>query len=336
MKGFTNQNARTLEEAVALAQEALQAGQSVSFAGGGTDLLQLMKDRVVNRPGSGQPDVLVNLKTVEGLDQVTSTGQDGVTIGGLTTLGALVEDPVIRDRFTSLAEAAESVATPQIRHAGTLAGNVVQRPWCWYYRNGFPCFKAGGDQCFSITGENQLHAIFGGGPSYIVHPSDLAPALVALDATFRIVGPGGERTLSGADFFVLPSQDAEHENVLRDDEVLASVALPAPRAGVRSTYHKVMDRDAWTHALVSAAIVLEMDGDVCRQARIVLGGVAPVPWRVPDAENMLAGQRVTPDLAREVGAAAVAEARPLSKNAYKVPLTRGVVERTVLALATSA
>jgi len=336
MKGFTNQNARTLEEAVALAQEALQAGQSVSFAGGGTDLLQLMKDRVVNRPGSGQPDVLVNLKTVEGLDQVTSTGQDGVTVGGLITLGALVEDPVIRDRFTSLAEAAESVATPQIRHAGTLAGNVVQRPWCWYYRNGFPCFKAGGDQCFSITGENQLHAIFGGGPSYIVHPSDLAPALVALDATFRIVGPGGERTLSGADFFVLPSQDAEHENVLRDDEVLASVALPAPRAGVRSTYHKVMDRDAWTHALVSAAVVLEMDGDVCRQARIVLGGVAPVPWRVPDAENMLAGQRVTPDLAREVGAAAVAEARPLSKNAYKVPLTRGVVERTVLALATSA
>ena len=336
MKGFTNQNARTLEEAVALAQEALQAGQSVSFAGGGTDLLQLMKDRVVNRPGSGQPDVLVNLKTVEGLDQVTSTGQDGVTIGGLTTLGALVEDPVIRDRFTSLAEAAESVATPQIRHAGTLAGNVVQRPWCWYYRNGFPCFKAGGNQCYSITGENQLHAIFGGGPSYIVHPSDLAPALVAMDATFRIVGPGGERTLSGADFFVLPSQDAEHENVLRDDEVLASVALPAPRAGVRSTYHKVMDRDAWTHALVSAAVVLEMDGDVCRQARIVLGGVAPVPWRVPDAENMLAGQRVTPDLAREVGAAAVAEARPLSKNAYKVPLTRGVVERTVLALATSA
>ncbi len=336
MKGFTNQNARTLEEAVALAQEALQAGQSVSFAGGGTDLLQLMKDRVVNRPGSGQPDVLVNLKTVEGLDQVTSTGQDGVTVGGLTTLGALVEDPVIRDRFTSLAEAAESVATPQIRHAGTLAGNVVQRPWCWYYRNGFPCFKAGGDQCFSITGENQLHAIFGGGPSYIVHPSDLAPALVALDATFRIIGPGGERTLSGADFFVLPSQDAEHENVLRDDEVLASVALPAPRAGVRSTYHKVMDRDAWTHALVSAAVVLEMDGDVCRQARIVLGGVATVPWRVPDAENMLAGQRVTPDLAREVGAAAVAEARPLSKNAYKVPLTRGVVERTVLALATSA
>ena len=335
MKAFTNQNARTLDEAVALAQDALRDGRSVSFVAGGTDLLQLMKDKVVNRPGSGEPDVLVNLKTVDGLDGVASRGQDGVIVGGLTTLGALSEHPVIRDQFTVLAEAAESVATPQIRNAGTLAGNVVQRPWCWYYRNGFPCYKAGGNRCFSIAGENQLHAIFGGGPSYIVHPSDLAPALVALDATFRIVGPGGERTLSGSDFFVLPRQDAEHENVLADDEVLASVELAAPRDGVRSAYHKVMDREAWTHALVSAAVVLDMNGDVCRGARIVLGGVAPIPWRVPEAERMLVGQRVTPELAREVGAAAVAGARPLSKNGYKVPLTRGVVERTVLALATS-
>ena len=336
MKAFTNQNARTLDEAVALVQEARRNGQSVSFVGGGTDLLQLMKDKVVNRPGSGDPDVLVNLKTVDGLDGVTSMGQDGLTVGGLITLDTLIEHPVIRDQFTVLAEAAESVATPQIRMAGTLAGNVVQRPWCWYYRNGFPCYKAGGSQCFSIAGENQLHAIFGGGPSFIVHPSDLAPALVALDATFRIVGPGGERTLSGSDFFVLPRQDAEHENVLGDNEVLASVDLPAPRDGVRSAYHKVMDREAWTHALVSAAVVLDMNGDVCREARIVLGGVAPIPWRIPQAESMLVGQRVTPELARAVGAAAVAGARPLSKNAYKVPLTRGVVERTVLALAASA
>jgi len=336
MKAFTNQNPRTLDEAVSLAREALQAGQSVSFAGGGTDLLQLMKDRLVNRPGSGQPDVLVNLKTVDGLDEISSTAEGGVTIGGLTTLGTLTEHPVIRDRFTSLAEAAESVATPQIRNAGTVAGNVVQRPWCWYYRNDFPCFKAGGNQCFSVVGENQLHAIFGGGPSYIVHPSDLAPALVAHDATFRIVGPEGERTLSGSDFFVLPSQDAEHENVLQDDEVLASITLAAPSDGVRSAYHKVMDREAWTHALASAAVVLDMNGDVCREARIVLGGVAPIPWRVPEAEGLLAGQRVTPELAREVGVAAVAGARPLLKNRYKVPLTRGVAERTVLALATSA
>ena len=335
MRTFTNSNARNLEEAVALAQEARREGQAVSFASGGTDLLQLVKDRTINRPGSGVPDVLVNLKTISGLDQVTSSGS-GVSIGGLTTLTALSRHPRIRSEFTVLAEAAESVASPQIRNVGTLAGNVCQRPWCWYYRNGFPCYKAGGNECFSVSGENQLHAIFGGGPSFIVHPSDTAPALVALDATFRIIGPEGERTLSGSDFFVLPRQDAEHENVLGDDEVVASIELPAPRTGVRSTYHKVMDRDAWTHALVSAAVVLEMNGDVVREARIVLGGVAPIPWRVPAAESLLAGQRVTPELAAQVGEAAVVGAQPLAKNGYKVPLTRGVVARTVLGLATSA
>ena len=335
MRTFTNANARNLQEAVALAQEARREGQAVSFAGGGTDLLQLVKNKTVNRPGSGVPDVLVNLKAVSGLDQVTSRN-DGVSIGGLTTLDALSRHPLIRGQFTVLAEAAESVATPQIRNVGTLAGNVCQRPWCWYYRNGFPCYKAGGNQCFSVVGENQLHAIFGGGPSYIVHPSDTAPALVALDATFEIVGPEGERTLSASEFFVLPSQDPEHENVLGDDEVLAAIELPAPRADVQSTYHKIMDREAWTHAVVSAAVVLEMNGDVCREARIVLGGVAPIPWRVPEAERLLVGQRVTPELASRVGEAAVAGAMPLAKNAYKVPLTKGVVERTVLTLATSA
>ncbi len=336
MKTFASQNARTVAEAVTIAQTVTSDGRSVSFAAGGTDLLQLVKDRIANRPGSGAPDVLVNLKTVAGLDQVAANGQGGLTVGGLATLAALSANAAIRDRYTVLAEAAESVATPQIRNVGTLAGNVCQRPWCWYYRNGFPCYKAGGNECFSIAGENQLHAIFGGGPSFIVHPSDVAPALVALDASFRIVGPDGERTLSGSDFFVLPRQDAEHENVLGDDEVLVSVALPEPRTGVRSSYHKVMDRDAWTHALVSAAVVLEMDGEVCREARIVLGGVAPIPWRIPAAERLLAGQRITPELADAVGVAAVAGARPLAKNAYKVPLTRRVVERAVLALGTAA
>jgi xanthine dehydrogenase YagS FAD-binding subunit len=333
MKTIANRNASTLQEAVALAEAARADGQSVSFAGGGTDLLQLVKDRVPNRPGSGPPDVLVNLKTVDGLDGIASRGGGGLDVGGLTTLRALEDDATIRERFTALAEAAESVATPQIRNVGTVAGNLVQRPWCWYYRNGFPCYKAGGNRCFSVAGENQLHAIFGGGPSYIVHPSDLAPALVAMDATFLVVGPSGERTLPAADFFVSPREDAEHENVLADSEVLASVELPGPAGGTRSAYHKVMDREAWTHALVSAAVVLEMDGDVCNEARIVLGGVAPIPWRVPEAERLLAGQRITPQLAAQVGAAAVAGARPLSNNAYKVALTSGVVERTLMTLA---
>ena len=327
MKSFSNANARDVQHAVTLAQQARREGRSVAFAGGGSDLLGMVKERIVS------PDVLVNLKTIKGLDQVESA-RGGVTIGGQITLDTLSRHPVIRRDYRVLAEAAASVATPQIRNFGTLAGNLCQRPWCWYFRNGFPCYKAGGNQCFSITGENQFHAIFGGGPSFIVHPSDTAPALVALGATFRVVGPSGERTVAAADFFALPTADPARENVLANDEVLASVALPAPRPATRSTYHKELDREAWTHAVVSAAIVVEMDGEVCRAARIVLGGVAPIPWRVPGAERLLAGQRITGELAAKVGEAAVAGARPLAKNAYKVPLTKNIVARTTLNLTT--
>jgi len=323
MKTFANANARDLHQAVTLSHQARRDGRTVAFAGGGSDLLGLVKERIAT------PDVLVNLKTIKGLDQVTAAG-GGAKIGGLITLDALHRDALIRRQYAVLAEAAGSVATPQIRNVGTLAGNVCQRPWCWYYRNGFPCYKAGGKQCFSIAGENQFHAIFGGGPSFIVHPSDTAPALVALDAKFRVVGPSGERTLAAADFFVLPRQDAARENALADDEVLAEIHLPPVRPGTRSTYHKILDREAWTHAVVSAAIVLEMDKDVCRSARIVLGGVAPIPWRVPEAERLLAGQRITAELAAKAGEVALAGATPLAKNAYKVPLTKAVVRRTVL------
>jgi xanthine dehydrogenase YagS FAD-binding subunit len=299
-----------------------------AFAGGGSDLLQLVKERVVS------PDVIVNLKTVAGTNGVASES-GGHRLGGLMTLTAVQKDAIVRERYTVLAEAAETVATPQIRNVGTLAGNVCQRPWCWYYRNGFPCFKAGGNQCFSFAGENQFHAIFGGGPSYIVHPSDTAPALVALDARFRVTGPSGTREVPAAEFFVLPRQNAVAENTLAADEVLVSAWLPAPRAGTRSGYRKIMDREAWTHAIVSVAVVLEMDGSTCRSARIVLGGVAPVPWRLPEVEKLLAGQRITEELAARAGELAIAGARPLSKNAYKIPMTRGLVRRTILEIGTS-
>ena len=236
-----------------------------------------------------------------------------------------------------LAEAAESVATPQIRNVGTLAGNVCQRPWCWYFRNGFPCFKAAASTCFSITGENQFHAIFGGGPSFIVHPSDTAPALVALDAKFRIVGTDGRAHRAGGRLLrAAASRTPRARTCWPTTRCWRRSNCPQPRPGTRSTYHKVLDREAWTHAVVSAAVVLEMDKDVCRSARIVLGGVAPIPWRVPEAEKLLAGQRITPELAARAGEAAVAGATPLAKNAYKVPLTKAVVRRTVLELAQRA
>ncbi len=329
MKALTNANPRDLRQAVALAQQARSEGRQAMIAGGGSDLLGMVKDRIVT------PDVLIHLRAIKGLDQVTTAG-GVVNIGGQITLDALSRHPLIRRDYAVLAEAAESVATPQIRNAGTLAGNVCQRPWCWYYRNGFPCFKAGGNTCFSINGENQFHAIFGGGPSFIVHPSDTAPALVALNAKFKIVGPKGDRTVSAADFFILPKQNAARENALGDDEVLASIELPAARPGTRSNYHKVLDREAWTHAVVSAAVVLVMDKGVCSAARVVLGGVAPIPWHVPDAERMLTGQRITPELAARAAQIAVAGATPLAKNAYKVPLLREIVQRTVLGVATRA
>src|SRR5262245_7161431 len=304
MKTFTNSNARDFREAATLVQQARRQGREASFVGGGSDLLALIKERIA------APDVLVNLKSIKGLDQVKTTG-GGVNIGGLITLDALSRNDLVRRQYSVLAEAAETVATPQIRNVGTLAGNVCQRPWCWYYRNGFPCYKNGGNACFSFAGENQFHAIFGGGPSYIVHPSDTAVALLALDAKFRLVGPSGERILAAQDFFNLPQQNAARENVLAADEALAEVQLAAPRAGSRSAYHKIMDREAWTHAVVSAAIVLEMDRETRRSARVVLGGVAPIPWRLPEVERMLAGQRITEALAAKTAEAALEGAKPL-------------------------
>lgn len=337
MKAFANRKAQTVLEAVAVARSTLDRGQAVSFAGGGTDLLQLVKDRIPNRPNLGQPDVLVDLKSIRALGIADVVVESGLMrLGALATLTEIGSAPFVRERYTVLAEAADSVATPQIRNVGTVGGNLAQRPWCWYFRNGFPCYKAGGDRCFSAGGENQLHAIFGGGPSYIVHPSDLAPAVVALGATIRIAGPNGERAVPAAEFFVLPRQDARHENILADDEIITRVDVPTLAPGTRSTYRKIMDREAWTHALASAAVVLRMEGEVCREARIVLGGVAPVPWRVTAAEALLVGQRVTRELARSVSEAAVADARPLARNAYKVPLTRKLVERTALELAAGA
>jgi len=326
MKSFSSTSARDLQQATKVLADARAAGQHAVIAGGGSDLLGMVKERLI------APDLIVRLAGMKDLNQIRAE-RGGITIGGQATLDAISRHETIRSRYTVLAEAAESVATPQIRNVGTLAGNVNQRPWCWYYRNGFTCFKNGGNTCYSAAGENHFHAIFGGGPSYIVHPSDTAPALVALDATFRIAGPKGERTVPAAQFFALPTVNPAKENVLADDEILVSVTIPEPKRTLRSTYHKVLDREAWTHAVVSAAIALDLDGDACRGAHVVLGGVAPIPWRLPEVERMLTGQRITDDLAARAGAAAIAGARPLAHNAYKLPLTQSMVQRTVSELA---
>ena len=205
MKALININAHSLADAVAAASAVAASGRVFAFSGGGTDLLQQIKD------GTNQADVLINLRTVREARAV-SVSPTETLIGGLITLTELAGHAALSAPWAVLREAAASVGTPQIRNVATLAGNVTQRPWCWYYRNGFPCFKAGGSHCFSVHGEHQQHAIFGGGPSYSVHPSDLALALVALNATFEVTSPEGERRMAATEFFVLPSQNPAYQS----------------------------------------------------------------------------------------------------------------------------
>jgi xanthine dehydrogenase YagS FAD-binding subunit len=309
---------------VVIAQRARANGDVVAFAGGGSDLLGMMKDRLV------APDVLVYLKSIRNLDAISVTGR-GLTIGGLTTLDALSRDAAVQHQYRVLAEAAGTVATPQIRHVATLAGNICQRPWCWYYRNGFKCLKNGGTTCYSIAGENQFHAIFGGGPSYIVHPSDTAPALVALGAQIKIAGPAGEKTMPLEKFFVLPSVDYKHENVLAPGEIVTEIVVPTPKAGSKGFYHKVRERLAWDHAIVAVATIVESNAGVVRNAHVVMGGVAPIPWHAAKAEDFLRGKKLDEDVARQAGEIALEGAKPLKDNSYKVKIAQDLIQRGLLA-----
>ncbi|MDD9890674.1 MAG: FAD binding domain-containing protein [Gammaproteobacteria bacterium] len=326
MKALTNVNATSFAEAASAAQSARQQGQAVAFSAGGTDLLQQIKD------GTDNADVIINLRTIGDGRSIGSDGA-GIAIGGLVTLTELSQDPLVLSGLSALAQAADSVGTPQIRNVATLAGNVTQRPWCWYYRNGFNCFKAGGNECFSVNGENGQHAIFGGGPSYIVHPSDVAPALVAFDAVFQVTGPNGDREVSAEDFFVLPITNPERENSLTENELLTGVRIPTVSSSTVSTYHKIMDREAWTHAEVGVAAVIQRDGNQVQNAKVVLAGVAPIPWRVQAVEEFLAGQQIGEAVAREAGEIGLQGAQPLSNNAHKLPMISAAIERAILNLA---
>ncbi|MDQ2731186.1 MAG: FAD binding domain-containing protein, partial [Armatimonadota bacterium] len=294
--------------------------------GGGTDLLDEMKERLV------QPDRIVHLHSLP-LSYVKS-GSQGILIGATTTLATLETNPIILERLGGLAQAAAAIATPQIRNAGTLAGNLCQRPRCWYYRNAeFPCLKKGGSTCFAKEGANKYNAILGGGPSYIVHPSDTAPMLLALGASVRIAGTGGERVVPLDRFFVLPSQNLLRENILEPDEMITEIIVPQPHAGSRSVYLKVKERETQDFALASAAVALTMRNGVIQAARVALGGVAPIPWRSPEAEAALKGHRMTPELAAAAANAALAPAKPLEDNAYKVIIARTILRRALIAAA---
>jgi xanthine dehydrogenase YagS FAD-binding subunit len=328
MKAFDLRLPNSLEEAIALLPEA-EGDESSRLLAGGQDLLTELKHHLV------EPDRLVNLKTVPGLSGITHADDGGCTIGALTTLQDLYEDAGIVERFPALAQAARSVASPQIRAQATLGGNLNQRPRCWYYRaEEMVCLKKGGRECFSQYGRNKYNAILGAGPSWIVHPSDCAPALVALGAEVTIRGPRGERRQTLEETYVLPSEgNVLRETDLAPNEVMTAIHLPAPVAGQRSVYLKFKERGSYDFAVGAVAIRLEMDGATIRSADVVLGAVAPVPWRARSAEAKAAGGKLDDATIAAVREAALEGAEPLSENGYKIPLTKGLITRAPQSLA---
>jgi xanthine dehydrogenase YagS FAD-binding subunit len=322
LPSFAYARPKTLDEAV----KALADGKGRAHAGG-TDLLGCLRDGVFTAP------TLVSLAGVPGLRGIEQTAEGGLRIGALASITDLAESEVVRTRYRALAEAAASVASPQLRNQGTLGGNLCQKPRCWYYRGEFHCLRKGGDTCFAANGENQYHCLFGGESCFIVHPSDTAPALVALGAALRIVGPGGTRTVPVEAFHVLPSVDVHRETVLEPGEIVAEILVPPAAPGIRSTYRKVRARASWDFALVGAAVALRLAGDVVRDARVVFSGVAPVPWRSKTVEAALNGRRLDAGTIRSAAAAAIKGAEPLARNGYKVPLLRGLVEERLEAIA---
>jgi xanthine dehydrogenase YagS FAD-binding subunit len=319
VKAFAYVNAANEKEA--LAALGPQRGRILPLAGG-QDLLALMKEYVL------QPEQVVNVKGLDGTFAATPDG--GLRIGAAVRLADLAVHTRTREIYPALAEAAEGAGTPQIRNAGTVGGNLCQRPRCWYFRNEeFNCLKKGGPTCFAVDGENQHHAIFGDGPCHIVHASSLAVPLLAYGARFRIAGGGADREVPAAEFFLMPDRKMFGENILEPNQLVTHVVLP-PLGNVSSGHYEVRYRQSHDWPIAFATAVLVLDGQLIRSARIVMGAVAPVPWRSETAEQALTGQRVSEEAAHKAADAAVADAQPMTGNSYKVQVAKTAVKRAIL------
>jgi xanthine dehydrogenase YagS FAD-binding subunit len=323
MKNFRWTEPETLNQAVAL----LAKGEGKAYPiAGGTDIFTEIKEGIV------EPELIIDLKTIPGLSGIQND-KNGVRIGALTTIADLAADTAVRQDYPGLSAAASSLATPQIRNVGTVGGNLCQRPRCWYYRDAqMVCRKKGGSQCFAAKGRNKYHAVFGGGICHIVYPSDLAPMLIALDAQITLISPRGERNLALADFYALPSKNVRRENVLAADELVCEIKIPPAKKNEKSTYVKLKERETWDFALASAAVRGTVSGGVLSDLRIVLGGVAPIPWKLAKTETALQGKKPTESLIKEALQADLREARPLQENGYKTALVGAAVSRALLNL----
>lgn len=293
---------------------------------GGTDLLDEIKNETIH------PELVIDLKTIPDLSYIRST-QEGIRIGAMTHVSEFAEDTTIKTDYPVLHEAALSLATPQLRNVGTVGGNLCQRPRCWYYRDPqVECRKKGGSRCYANNGRNKYHAILGGGMCYIVHPSDLAPAFISLDAEVTIATSGGDKILSLEEFFTLPRNNVRKENILGPNEILKEIKIPPVKSGGKSTYVKLKERGTWDFAVASAAVYGTLAGNVLTDIKIVLGGVAPTPWRLEKAENILKEKPVSEDSIKKAATEALSDARPLAENAYKKDLAATAVTRAVLSL----
>jgi len=321
MAGFELYQPTELDTAVELMD---RFGPDGWVLAGGYDSLDWFKDRGKN------PRAVIDLEGISELRGVREMA-GGLEVGAMTTLTAIEEHPLVQERYPLLAAAARRVASPQIRNAGTIGGNVCQDTRCWYYRYGVDCYRAGGNTCYASAPEamNREHAIFGANRCVAVSPSDTAPALVALDAEMIVRSADGERVIAAEDFFMEPAVDITRMTVLEPGDLLVSIRLPEAWADAEYHFEKIADRNSWDFALASVAAAFRMDGVTVSEARVVCGAVQCVPRRLRSVERIVRGEARTDDVAEAAGAAAVRGARALTHNAYKVPLVENLVARAV-------
>jgi xanthine dehydrogenase YagS FAD-binding subunit len=283
-----------------------------------------LKDRIK------KPKAVVDLSGIAELKGIRATS-DGIEIGAMTTLTEVVKNPIVKEKYGLLAQGAELAASPQIRNQGTLGGNVSQDARCWYYRAGWPCYRAGGNICYADTptGRNREHAILGADRCVAVNPSDSAPALIALDAKFVLRTPKGEKVIDAEDYFIGPEMDITHLNILRPGDLLTAIRIPSTWAGAQFYFEKVRDRNVWDFALLNVASAMKVSGDKIDSIRIAVNGAAARPLRLRAVENAVQGKSKSAETGEMAGKLAVEGAVPLQFNAYKIPLMRNLVKRAI-------
>jgi xanthine dehydrogenase YagS FAD-binding subunit len=310
---------------IADAQKLLQHnGPDAWVLAGGLDSFDWLKDRIK------KPKAVVDLSGIEELRQIRATSE-GIEIGAMSTLTAVVQHPIIKEKYGLLAQSAELVASPQIRNQGTLGGNVSQDARCWYYRAGWPCYRAGGNICYADTpvGRNREHAILHADRCVAVNPSDTAPALIALDARFVVLTPQGERIVGAEDYFIGPEIDITRMHILKPGHLLKSIRIPSTWAGATFYFEKVRDRNVWDFPLMNVASAMALSGEKIAGIRIAVNGAAARPLRLKAVEDAVRGQPRSEATGEMAGKLSVQGAVPLQFNAYKVPLMRNLVKRAI-------